>query len=81
MRNAADRLKFIKPQEPVLVETPPVSDDWIHEIKYDGFRTQIILDWAGARAFTRTSIDWSRRCWPTLLPRSSRRNPSSSTAR
>ncbi|RWC47943.1 MAG: DNA ligase [Mesorhizobium sp.] len=66
MRNAADRLKFIKPQEPILVLEPPVSDDWIHEIKYDGFRTQLILDWAGARAFTRTGIDWSKRYWPVV---------------
>ncbi|WP_032900953.1 RNA ligase family protein [Mesorhizobium ciceri] len=66
MGNAADRLKFIKPQEPVLVLEPPVSDDWLHEIKYDGFRTQIILDWAGARAFTRTGIDWSKRYWPIV---------------
>ncbi|MGX9145960.1 ATP-dependent DNA ligase [Mesorhizobium sp. 128a] len=63
---SADRLKFIKPQEPILVETPPVSDEWIHEIKYDGFRTQLILDWAGARAFTRTGIDWSKRYWPIV---------------
>ncbi|TIX65155.1 MAG: DNA ligase, partial [Mesorhizobium sp.] len=60
------RLKFIKPQEPVLVETPPASDDWLHEIKYDGFRTQIILDWSGARALTRTGIDWSKRYWPVV---------------
>lgn len=60
------RLKFIKPQEPVLVETPPVSDDWLHEIKYDGFRTQLILDWAGARALTRTGMDWSKRYWPIV---------------
>ncbi|RWQ12317.1 RNA ligase family protein [Mesorhizobium sp.] len=60
------RLKFIKPQEPVLVETPPVSDDWLHEIKYDGFRTQLTLDWAGAWALTRTGIDWSKRYWPVV---------------
>ncbi|MDX8469098.1 hypothetical protein RFM26_25705 [Mesorhizobium sp. VK23B] len=48
MRNASERLKFIRPLEPVQVETPPVSDDWLHDIKYDGFRTQLILDWAGA---------------------------------
>ncbi|TIS93748.1 MAG: DNA ligase, partial [Mesorhizobium sp.] len=51
MRNAGDRLKFIKPLEPIQVETPPVSDDWLHEIKYDGFRTQLVRDWAGVRAF------------------------------
>ncbi|MDX8513506.1 RNA ligase family protein [Mesorhizobium captivum] len=71
MRNAQEgqkfeRLKFIRPLEPVQVETPPVSDDWLHEIKYDGFRTQLILDWAGARAFTRTGIDWSKRYWPIV---------------
>ncbi|UCI22625.1 hypothetical protein FJ970_32335 (plasmid) [Mesorhizobium sp. B2-1-8] len=64
MRNAEPRLKFIKPQEPMLVLEAPVSDDWLHEIKYDGFRikydgfrTQLILDWAGARAFTRTGVE------------------------
>jgi bifunctional non-homologous end joining protein LigD len=66
MSNAADRLKFIKPQEPILVLEPPVSDDWIHEIKYDGFRVQLILDWAGARAFTRNGHDWSKRFWPAI---------------
>lgn len=62
----AERLKFIKPQELTLVQVPPVSDDWLHEIKYDGFRTQLILDWAGASAFTKTGIDWSKRYWPIV---------------
>lgn len=66
MRVAEDRLRFIRPQEPELVLEPPVSDEWLHEIKYDGFRTQVILDWAGARAFTRTGIDWSKRYWPVV---------------
>ncbi|RVD41732.1 DNA ligase [Mesorhizobium sp. M4A.F.Ca.ET.020.02.1.1] len=59
-------MKFIKPLEPVQVETPPVSDDWLHEIKFDGFRTQVILDWAGARAFSRNGHDWSKRYWPIV---------------
>ncbi len=66
MRNAQPRLKFIKPQEPILVLEPPVSDDWLHEIKFDGFRTQLIRDWAGVRALTRTGIDWSKRYWPVV---------------
>ncbi|MER8462017.1 hypothetical protein [Mesorhizobium sp. M1396] len=45
---------------------PPVSDDWIHEIKYDGFRTQMVLDWAGGRAFTKMGHDWSKRYWPIV---------------
>ncbi|UCI23668.1 RNA ligase family protein [Mesorhizobium sp. B2-8-5] len=66
MRNAVERLKFIKPMEPLLVETPPLSDDWFHEIKYDGFRTQLILDWAGARALSSHGHDWSKRYWPIV---------------
>ncbi|OBQ59587.1 DNA ligase [Mesorhizobium loti] len=66
MRSDQTRLKFIKPQEPLLVLEVPLSDDWLHEIKYDGFRTQLILDWAGGRAFTRTGIDWSKRYWPIV---------------
>ncbi|WP_051442630.1 RNA ligase family protein [Mesorhizobium sp. WSM3626] len=66
MRNAADRLKFIKPLEPELVLEPPLSDDWFHEIKYDGFRTQLVLDWAGVRAFTKNGHDWSKRYWPVI---------------
>ncbi|WP_280178224.1 MULTISPECIES: hypothetical protein [Mesorhizobium] len=66
MPSNPDRLKFIKPQEPRLVLEPPVSDDWLHEIKYDGFRVQIILDWSGVRAFTKNGHDWSKRLWPVV---------------
>ncbi|WP_149805213.1 RNA ligase family protein [Mesorhizobium sp. NFR06] len=68
MRKPAEttRLSFIKPLDPVQVETPPISDDWLHEIKYDGFRTQIIRDWAGVRAFSRNGHDWSKRYWPIV---------------
>ncbi|TRC98288.1 DNA ligase [Mesorhizobium sp. WSM4303] len=66
MRNDGERLRFIKPQEPRLVLEPPASDDWLHEIKYDGFRVQLILDWAGARAFTKNGHDWSKRFWPVV---------------
>ena len=30
MRSGEARLKFIRPQEPILILEPPVSDDWIH---------------------------------------------------
>ncbi|UVK47729.1 DNA ligase [Mesorhizobium sp. AR07] len=59
-------MKFIKPQEPILVEQPPLSDDWFHEIKYDGFRTELLLDWTGGRACTKAGHDWSKRYWPIV---------------
>lgn len=34
------RLKFIKPMGPELVDAPPQGDEWIHEIKFDGYWTR-----------------------------------------
>lgn len=50
---------FIPPCIPTLVEKPPEGDRWTHEIKYDGYRTQIHLSGSQARAFTRNGHDWS----------------------
>lgn len=44
------RLKFIEPMMPTLVEKPPEGDGWIHEVKFDGYRSQIIKDETGVRA-------------------------------
>ncbi|RJT28648.1 ATP-dependent DNA ligase [Mesorhizobium waimense] len=44
---------------PTLVEKPPEGDDWIHEVKFDGYRSQIIIDDADVRIFTRRGLDWS----------------------
>jgi bifunctional non-homologous end joining protein LigD len=52
------RLKFIKPMEPELVDVPPEGDDWSHEIKFDGYRSQIIID-HDVRIFTRNGHNWT----------------------
>ncbi len=44
---------------PTLVAKPPQGDDWMHEAKFDGYRSQIIIDAGGARIFTRRGLDWS----------------------
>jgi ATP-dependent DNA ligase len=39
------RLKFVPPMMPTLVAKPPQGgDDWMHEAKFDGYRSQIIID-------------------------------------
>lgn len=58
--------QFIEPMLPTLVTEGPEGESWLHEIKYDGFRTQLVLDWARARAFTRRGFDWSERYSPIL---------------
>ncbi|WP_258122468.1 ATP-dependent DNA ligase [Mesorhizobium onobrychidis] len=57
-KRAGDRLEFIEPLLPTLVEKPPEGGDWIHEVKFDGYRSQIVIDDEGVRIFTRRGLDW-----------------------
>lgn len=47
------RLKSIPPLMPILVEQPREGDDWIHEVKFDGDRSQLIIDQDGIRIYVR----------------------------
>ncbi|WP_348984018.1 ATP-dependent DNA ligase [Mesorhizobium mediterraneum] len=41
---------------------PPEGDDWIHEIKVDGYRAQIIINSPeDIRVYTETGKDWTRK--------------------
>lgn len=53
------RLKFIPPLIPTLVDKPPKGDGWIHEVKFDGYRSQIVRDEDGVRIYTRRGLDWT----------------------
>jgi len=59
-------LAFIPPLIPTLVEEPPAGEGWIHEIKHDGYRVQIIVDRGRARGFTRNGLDWTKRFGPVI---------------
>ncbi|WP_461342577.1 ATP-dependent DNA ligase [Bradyrhizobium liaoningense] len=52
---------FIKPQLAILKDKAPSGAQWIHEIKFDGYRTQVHVDKGTARIFTRNGHDWTRR--------------------
>ena len=56
---AGARLSFIPPLLPTLVDKPPEGDGWIHEVKFDGYRSQIVRDEGGVRIFTRRGLDWT----------------------
>jgi bifunctional non-homologous end joining protein LigD len=53
------RARFIEPQLASSVDQPPEGRHWIHEIKHDGYRSQIIIERGEARVFTRNGHDWS----------------------
>ena len=65
-RAPAGRLTFIPPMLPTLVEKPPTGDGWIHEVKFDGYRTQLVIDAGGVRAFTRRGHDWTDKYRPIV---------------
>jgi bifunctional non-homologous end joining protein LigD len=50
---------WIKPQLTKRVEKPPEGADWLHEIKFDGYRMHARLDRGGVRLLTRTGLDWT----------------------
>ena len=50
---------FIEPMLPTLVDQAPDGEAWVHEIKYDGYRTQLAIAGKNSRAFTRNGYDWT----------------------
>ena len=55
------RLRFIEPQLAFSVDQPPAGKHWIHEIKHDGYRSQVVIERGQARVFSRNGYDWSDR--------------------
>lgn len=62
----AGPLRFIVPMQPVLVDEPPARGEWSHEIKWDGYRTQIIVQNGSGQAFTRRGHEWTLR-YPQII--------------
>src|SRR5260221_5803265 len=52
---------FIKPQLATLKGKPPKGDQWLHEIKYDGYRVQVHLNKGKKKVYTRNALDWTKR--------------------
>ncbi|MCA1409127.1 DNA ligase D [Ensifer sp. IC3342] len=51
---------FIEPCHPTLKRRPPGGPDWVHEIKFDGYRAQLHIDGGKITIFTRTGLDWTK---------------------
>jgi bifunctional non-homologous end joining protein LigD len=55
---------FVSPQLASMAKLPPDGDDWVHELKLDGYRIQARVQ-PGKRTpvqlLTRTALDWTHR--------------------
>ncbi|MFO7963019.1 MAG: DNA ligase D [Desulfobacterales bacterium] len=49
------------PQLATLVKSVPENDDWLHEVKYDGYRILAFKTNSGVRLLTRNEKDWTHR--------------------
>src|SRR5688572_29451073 len=50
---------FVEPQLATLVKQMPTGDDWIAEMKYDGYRMLCRIEDGTARLFSRTAKEWT----------------------
>jgi bifunctional non-homologous end joining protein LigD len=50
-----------KPQLATPAEAPPMGAAWVHEIKYDGYRTLVFVEDGNVRLVTRNGLDWTAR--------------------
>jgi DNA ligase D-like protein (predicted ligase) len=56
---------WVKPQLCKLIDAPPQGPEWLHEIKYDGYRMHARLDRGRAQLLTRTGLDWTEK-YPSI---------------
>jgi bifunctional non-homologous end joining protein LigD len=52
---------FVEPSLAGTDDEPPTGAQWIHEIKYDGYRIQARLDGGKVKLLTRKGLDWTSR--------------------
>jgi bifunctional non-homologous end joining protein LigD len=55
----ATKLPAFRAQLATLVERPPEGDQWLHEIKYDGYRIGCFVERGSARLESRNGQDWT----------------------
>ena len=56
----------LTPQLATLVDAVPAGDDWLYEIKFDGYRLLTRVDGRSVRCITRNGNDWSAKL-PALV--------------
>jgi bifunctional non-homologous end joining protein LigD len=55
------RVPFIPPAIPKLRASPPTGDEWLHEVKLDGFRVQLHKHGQAVTIYSKKGSDFTRR--------------------
>lgn len=62
----SDLPSSVEVQLATLVDSPPLGNDWLHEIKFDGYRVIVRVEEGKVQLLTRKALDWTLRM-PTLV--------------
>lgn len=54
-------LEHVPPQLATRATTPPEGKDWLHEVKYDGYRIMAAIAPPEVKLYSRTGGDWTKR--------------------
>ena len=54
----------VEPELATLVTAPPAGDEWLHELKLDGYRILCAVEDGEAQVYTRNAKDWTARFSP-----------------
>lgn len=55
----------VEPSLALLKAKPPIGDEWLFEVKWDGYRIAVHIEHAGIRILTKNGHDWTHR-FPTI---------------
>lgn len=58
--------RFAAPQLATLVDSVPQGNEWLHEIKFDGYRALIAVKGEDVRLYTRNGLDWTDKFGPLV---------------
>lgn len=58
-KKAKPSADFFKPELARLHESPPMGDDWLHEVKWDGYRILTTIVDGGVQLWSRNALPWT----------------------
>jgi ATP dependent DNA ligase domain len=58
---AAGPPRWVEPQLCKLLEKAPTGDQWVHEVKFDGYRMAARIDRGEIQLLTRSGLDWTEK--------------------